>query len=290
MTRKALNIFIISVVSLIILSMTASMIVFADAETYNKTQNSENTLSAETVNSTSTNSYTEMTVCVSRVDYYKDNTLSGNPIGSKVFGDTVYAEQNSTGISRIYNQTGALLGYCESVALIDKSVKLFIEVPYAWNSDGQISKLVDLRKYMMIFDAQIICDEDEPILIQYYTMLKLFEVASAFYSELGYTLVVEKAYLPESSAKNETCCSTCSHASGASLTLKMLKKGASKTEDIPLREQEGISNSPISTFAKLLEDYDLIRDRESNCFYDTDHKAYMPTDYDLSSPLYSAWK
>ncbi len=294
MTRKALNIFIISVVSLIIVSMAASMLVFATASSYNKIENTSNasdqSAPAEPMNTTSLTSYKEMTVCVSRVDYYKDNTLSGNPIGSKVFGDIVYAEQNSTGISRIYNQTGALLGYCKSVALIDSSVKLFVEVPYVWNSDGQVSKLVDIRKYMIIFDAQIICGEDEPVLMQYDTMLKLFEVAGKFYSELGYTLVIEKAYVPESDTQNDTCCSVCSHATGASVTLKMLKKGASKTETIPLYEHEGIVNSPVSAFTKLLEDYALIRDQSSDCFYDTDHEAYMPTDYDLSSPLYSVWK
>ena len=290
MSRRILNIFIISVVSLIIVSVTASMLVFATAPLYNKTENTANLSPAEPLNTSSLTSYKEMTVCVSRADYYKDNTLSGSPIGSKVFGDTVFAEQNSVGISRIYNQIGALLGYCRSVELVDSSVKLFVEVPYAWNSDGQISRLVDIRKYAEIFDAQIIYDEDMPILIQYDTMIKLFEVAEKFYSDLGYTLVLEKAYIPESKIPRDLCCTFCSHATGASLALKMLKKGASKTESIPFYEHEELPSSPVSSFIKLLEDYSLIHDESSDCFYDADCTAYMTTDYDISSPLYSVWK
>jgi hypothetical protein len=290
MTRRLLNIFIISVVSLIIVSTAASMLVFATASSYNKTECPDKTDSAIQTNSTATASYTEMKVCVERIDYYKDNTLSGNPIGSKFFGEIVYAEQNSTGISRIYNKTGALLGYCESVALIDSSIKIFVELPYTWNSDGQVSKLVDLRKYILIFDVPLIYDEDEPIILQYDTMLRLFEAANAFYTELGYTLVLEKAYIPESKIPEATCCTTCSHATGASLTLKMLKIGSSKTEAIPRYSQDQIPNSSVSPFTKLLEDYALIRDEDSDCFYDTDYEAYMPTDHDLSSPIYSIWK
>ncbi|MBE6607402.1 MAG: hypothetical protein E7633_02430 [Ruminococcaceae bacterium] len=281
MSKKILNIFIISVISLIIVSAAASLLALA-ASSYTEHKKLS---SPENNNPAPAASYVEMIVCVSRVEYYKDNTLSGNPIGFKVFGDKVYAEQNSTGISRIYNQTGALLGYCKSVSLMNSSVKLFVEVPYAWNSEGQISRLVDVRKYAEIFDARIIYSDDEPILIQYDTMIKLFEVADKFYSELGYTLVIEKAYIPQSKISEE-CCLVCSHASGASLTLKMLKKGASKTEAIPYYEHEGLDSSPVSAFTKLLEDYSLIHDESSDCFYDADYTAYMITDYDLSSPVY----
>ena len=276
MSRKILNIFIISVISLIIVSGAASLFVFA-ASSYN--QNKKST-PAETLNTASTESYVEMVVCVRRLDYYKDNTLSGNPIGTKLFGETLYAQQNSVGISRIYNNSGALLGYCKSYMLIDKSAKFFVEVPYAWNSDGQVSRLVDIRKYAEIFDAKIIYNEDEPTLIQYDTMLKLFEVAGKFYSELGYTLVLEKAYIPESKLGNKICCSVSSHATGAALTLKMLKKGASITESVP----------SDSSFSRLLEDYGLIHDESTNCFYDADFKAFMVTDYDTSSQMYYVWK
>lgn len=274
MSRKILNIFIISVISLIIVLSAASLLVFA-ASSYNQDKKS----SAQTVNNTSTDSYTEMIVCVSRLDYYKDNTLSGNPIGSKLFGETLYAQQNSVGISRIYNKSGALLGYCRSYMLIDKSAKLFVEVPYAWNSDGQVSRLVDIRKYAEIFDAQIIFPENEPMLIQYDTMLKLFEVADAFYLDLGYTLVLERAYIPESKLDRDPCCTVCSHATGAALTLKMLKKGASVTESVPTD----------SSFTRLLEDYGLLHD-SSDCFYDTDFNSFMTTDYDTSSYTYYVWK
>ena len=276
MSRKILNIFIISVISLIIASGAASLLVFA-ASSYN--QNKKITPD-EAMNTLSTESYVEMVVCVRRLDYYKDNTLSGNPIGAKLFGETLYAQQNSVGISRIYNKSGALLGYCRSYMLIDKSAKLFVEVPYAWNSDGQVSRLVDIRKYAEIFDAQIIYSEDEPMLVQYDTMLKLFEVAGKFYSELGYTIVLEKAYVPESKLGDRFCCSVCSHATGATLTLKMLKKGASLTESIPSE----------SSFARLLEDYGLLHDESTDCFYDADFKAFMTTDYDTSSYLYYIWK
>lgn len=275
MSRKILNIFIISVISLIIVYSAASLLAFA-ASSYNQ----DKKCGAQTVNNTSAESHTEMIVCVRRLDYYKDNTLSGNPIGSKLFGETLYAQQNSVGISRIYNKSGALLGYCRSYMLIDKSAKLFVEVPYAWNSDGQISRLVDVRKYAEIFDAQIIYNEDEPILVQYDTMLKLFEVADAFYLDLGYTLVLEGAYIPESKLGNKPCCTVCSHATGAALTLKMLKKGASVTESIPTD----------SSFSRLLEDYGLLHDESTDCFYDTDFSSFMTTDYDTSSHTYYVWK
>ena len=276
MSRKMLNIFIISVISLIIVYSAASLLVFA-ASSYN--QNKKITPD-EAMNTTVAESYVEMIVCADRLDYFRDNTLSGNPIGSKLFGETLYAQQNSVGISRIYNKSGALLGYCKSSMLIDKSAKLFVEVPYAWNSGGQVSRLVDIRKYAEIFDAQIIYNEDEPMLVQYDTMLKLFEVAGKFYSELGYTLVLEKAYVPESKLGDNPCCSTCSHATGAALTLKMLKKGASLTESIPAD----------SSFSRLLEDYGLIHDKSSSCFYDADSSSFMTTDYDTSSYLYYVWK
>lgn len=276
MSRKTLNIFIISVISLIIVSSAASLLVFA-ASSYNQ---NKKIAPAEPLNTTVAESYVEMIVCVRRLDYYKDNTLSGNPIGSKLFGETLYAQQNSVGISRIYNKSGALLGYCRSYMLIDKSAKLFVEVPYAWNSNGQVSRLVDIRKYAEIFDAQIIYNEDEPALIQYDTMLKLFEVAGKFYSELGYTLVLEKAYIPESKLGDKLCCSSCSHATGAALTLKMLKKGASLTESVPAE----------SSFTRLLEDYGLLHDESTDCFYDADFKAFMTTDYDTSSQTYYVWK
>lgn len=276
MSRKILNIFIISVISLIIVSSAASLLVFA-AASYNQNKKSS---PAEALNTTVAESYVEMVVCVRRLDYYKDNTLSGNPIGAKLFGETLYAQQNSVGISRIYNKSGALLGYCKSYMLIDKSAKLFVEVPYAWNSDGQVSRLVDIRKYAEIFDAQIIYNEDEPMLIQYDTMLKLFEVADEFYSELGYTIVLEKAYIRESSLGSKLCCSVCSHATGSALTLKMLKKGASITEGVPSE----------SSFTRLLEDYGLIHDESTDCFYDADFKAFMTTDYDTSSQMYYVWK
>ena len=111
-------------------------------------------------------------------------------------------------------------------------------------------------------------------------MLKLFEVAGKFYSELGYTLVLEKAYVPESKLGDNPCCSTCSHATGAALTLKMLKKGASLTEAVPAD----------SSFSRLLEDYGLIHDKSSSCFYDADSSSFMTTDYDTSSYLYYVWK
>ena len=276
MSRKTLNIFIISVISLIIVYSAASLLVFA-ASSYN--QNKKITPD-EAMNTTAAESYVEMIVCVRRLDYFRDNTLSGNPIGSKLFGETLYAQQNSVGISRIYNKSGALLGYCKSSMLIDKSAKLLVEVPYAWNSDGQVSRLVDIRKYAEIFDAQIIYNEDEPMLVQYDTMLKLFEVADKFYSEFGYTLVLEKAYVPESKLDKDPCCASPSHATGATLTLKMLKKGASLTE----------SASSDSSFTRLLEDYGLIHDVSSSCFYDADSSSFMTTDYDISSYLYYVWK
>ncbi len=287
MKRKTLSIILISAALLLTVSLTASLIAFASPPSASVINNTEdNPAPTGPINS----ALTEMKVCTEWVAYYKDIEMGGNPIGRKNFGEAVLAEEDEEveSVMRIYNESGALLGYCDKNALVPKNAAFYAEVPLMWNEEGQISRLVDLRKYAMIFDAPIICDDDRVILIQYDTMLKLFDVAEKFYSDLSYTLVIENAYLSASAVESGVCCGL-SHSNGAHLTLKMLKIGESETEEIPLLDISDPSGEKLSVFASLLSDYSFISESGS-CFYDSDYESYMHTELDMSSITYSIWE
>ncbi len=286
MKRKAFHTFLLSVAFLLIISFATSAIVFANSYLHTQKYNSAQ---VSPINEKSSKR-TEMKVCVQSMKYYKDITLSGSPIDSKKFEDIVHAEKISAEIMCIYNKNGVMLGYCKASELVKKEAKFFAEIPCQWNESGHISNLVDLRKYILIFDAQVVCNEDKPVLVQYDTAIKLFKAAEEIKTSYGYTLCVNKAYIPASSASSETCCSIRAHSKGASLTLSILKNGESVSERIPVYEDETSESPVISSIAKLLAEFSLIRDSESDCFYDADYQSYITTDHDMSSLIYSIWE
>ena len=287
MKRKAFNTFLISIVSLlIIISFTAESIAFANAYL----ASSKNAAPEVLALTQKSSARVEMKVCVQTMRYYKNTALSGNPVDTKKFGDVVFAEKVDESIMCIYNKNGAMLGYCESKNLVSKDAKFFAEIPYEWNSSGQISNLVDLRKYILIFGADVICDSDEPVLIQYDTATKLFRAASEIKKAHGYTLCVDEAYVPASEASSEKCCTLCSHSKGCVLTLSVLKNGESISEKIPLYDEENTASNVASKLTKLLADFSLLRDAESDCFYDADHESYISSDHGKSSLIYSVWE
>lgn len=286
MKRKALSSFLISIASLLIISLAATSIAFASSYLYISNDKTEQA----SLLGAKSSSRTEMKVCVQIMKYYKDTSLGGSPLDTKKLGDTVYAEKVSGDVMCIYNKNGAMLGYCKASELVKKDAKFFAEIPYEWNEDGQISNLVDLRKYILIFDADVICDTDKPVLVQYDTAIKLFKAAKEIKASYGYTICVDKAYIPSSHASSETCCEVCSHAKGASLTLSILKNGESVSEKIPVYEDENAVSPVSSKLTKLLADFSLMRDSQSDCFYDADHLSYISTDHDTSSLIYSIWE
>lgn len=231
----------------------------------------------------------KMKVCSEKMNYYQNASFEGDAIGEKTFGYVLYAEEYSDGVMRIYTENGAVLGYCEASALIGADAMFFAEIPYEWNESGQVSKLVDIRKYIMLFDADLLCDSETPILIQYDTMLKLFDAAKSFSISFGYKLMIEKAYIPSSNGSGCKCLSACPHASGACIALSMVKKGESTSVSIPIYADETAEILVDSEFAELLAKFSLIHG-DSGCFYDSSYSSYMITDHDLSSLIYSIWE
>ncbi len=292
MKRKAFKTFLVSIVSLLIISLAASGVVFAST-LYRSTpsDDSENSEKISVLN-TEGSSYVAMKVCVQTMNYYKSASLSGTPVPNpKRFGDVVYISSDDIGkeIVCIYTISAGSyvnLGHCEASSLVKKETGFYAEIPQEWNDEGQISNLVDLRKYIRIFDAKVTCSEDEPVLVQYDTALKLFKAAKKINDTYGYTLCVDNAYVPMS--KEQSCCDVCSHSTGASLMLSILKKGESVSEKIPV--YEGTSSTVVNKISKLLADYSITRSKESDCFYDEDYLSYMSTDHDMSSLIYSIWE
>ena len=64
-----------------------------------------------------------------------------------------------------------------------------------------------IHLYHILTNSFNICQESN---IFFNKSLMIFEVAGEFYSELGYTLVLEKAYVPESKLEDKSCCTSCS--------------------------------------------------------------------------------
>ena len=226
-----------------------------------------------------------MKVCTEKMNYYRNESFEGAPLGTKKFGDVVYAEDAENGVFRIYNKTGNMLGYCSASSLVDQNARFFGE--FAWKSDastGKVSKLVDLRKYILIFDSSVKCDEDTCIAVQYDTALKLFRAAKEIYESYEYVLSVEAAHTREACSCGED------HSNGGALTLKITKKGESQSESIPVYENEGTPNQTIGKIAKILADNSLIRIAETDCFADADSSSYLPTVIDYSAITYSVWE
>ncbi len=294
MKRKALNTFLVLIVSLLIISLAASGVIFASSSY--RSEDSEHSESSEKVSvlNTKSSSYIAMKVCVQTMNYYQNANLEGNPVPNpKKFGDTVYVSSNDIGkdVVCIYTISAGnyfILGHCKASSLVKKDAEFYAEVPQEWNDEGQISNLVDLRKYIRIFGAKVNCDGDKPILVQYDTVLKLFKAAKEINDTYGYTLCVDKAYIPESQATSESCCDICSHSTGASLMLSILKSGESASEKIPI--YEGTSSTAVNKISKLLADYSLLRSGASDCFYDADYASYVSTDHNMSSLTYSVWE
>ena len=297
MKRKAYGTFLILTASLLIISLAASCIVFASA--YIHTIENEEVAVSESSSRAAVR--TEMKVCVPSMKYYKNSALSGNPLDSKKFGEIVFAQKISDGVMCIFNKNGAMLGYCRDSDLVKTSAKYFAEIPYEWNEDGKVSQLVDLRKYILIFGADVTCDDSDPVLVQYETAVKLFGAAKEISEMYGYKLCVDSAYVPESLLPDESCCTLCSHSTGAVLTFSLspLEQGESADDEgIVAQENEGTNEGEtkppvpptLSEVVSILARYSLLRDGESYCFYDADFESYISTDHDMSSLTYSIWE
>lgn len=283
---------LITVSCMLALSVTASSFIFASNLSDKEISDTADVYADSITKAT----YVPMKVCVEKMNYYRNETLDGSAF-TKKFGDIVYVSSSDIGkdVMCIHTLSGnnyVVLGYCRSSSLVKADSLFFAEVPEQWNSEGQISKLVDLRKYIRIFDAKIICDESVTLLIQYDVAVRLFEVAEEIYGKSGYTLCVDLAYIPESEIPEEDmrCCTECMHSTGACLTLSILKKGEQTPISIPVYADPESEAPRQGEISKLLEDYSFIRSGESDCFYDADHDNYISSDLDLSSLIYLIWE
>lgn len=268
MKIKIIGVFL--ALAICLLNVTLS---FAATDTLSATQTADKSASTRAVR-------TAMKVCVEKMNYYKNASLTGAPLGTKKFGEIVYCESADEGVVCIYNKSGNMLGYCELFSLVSQDAKFFAEIPQKTNEARQISKLVDLRKYILIFGAKVNCDESEPILIQYDTAMKLFRAAKEINETFDCTLNVEKAYIQIANGCEKD------HSTGAVLTLSITKRGESTSEKIPVYEDD----MTLGKISKVLSDHSLIRTGETDCFYDADIESYIPTSLDMSSLTYSVWE
>ena len=261
-----------------------------------------------------------MKVCIEKMSYYKNESFEGSAIGTRKFGEIVYAEDMGGNIARIYNKSGNMLGYCSMFSLVDENARFIAEFPWQRDvSSGKISKLVDLRKYVEIFEASVTCNENDYVAIQYDTAMKLFRAARSIYDECGYILNVSVAH--------SASCTGCSedHKTGGVLTLTITKDGESVSESIPLYMEDDIVEIPsvyetgdtvedpsanegedsvedpsdteetpparaLSRVAQILADNSLIRVGETDCFADADLASYISTVINSSSVTYTVWE
>ncbi len=254
-----------------------------------------------------------MKVCVEKMSYYRNEIFEGSALGSKKFGEIVYAEDAGGNVARIYNKSGNMLGYCSMFHLVTEDVRFIAEFP--WRTDtatSQVSKLVDLRKYIDVFEAKVTCSDSDYVAIQYDTAIKLFRAARTIYDECGYILNVSVAH-------TSSCTCAEDHKTGGILTLTITKTGSNVVESIPLyadtvaiNEDDTITDpstdpstdtttdpdaTPDSTpdralsrIAQILADNSLIRVSETDCFADADNSSYISTVIDPSTVTYSVWE
>lgn len=226
-----------------------------------------------------------MKVCVEKMSYYKNESFEGSALGTKKFGDTVYVEDAGGGVVRIYNKNGNMLGYGSASAIVSQDARFFAEFPQKTDAtSGKISRLVDLRKYITIFDASVNCDNDNCVAVQYDTATKLFRAASEIYSQYEYTLNVKIAH------SSDVCTCGEDHSTGGVLLLTVTKRGENVEENIPLYENEGTAEQTLGKIAKILSDNALIRIGESDCFADADNASYLPNVIKQSDITYSVWE
>lgn len=269
----------------ILLTLLICVLLFTSvlAKTSELRENADSALTFDT--STPKAVRSPMRVCVEKMNYYKNESFEGSAVGTKKFGDIVYAEDAGNNVVCIYNKNGSKLGYCSASSLVDQNAHFFAEFPHSTDlSSGKVSKLVDLRKYILIFNANVTCDEESYVAIQYDTAIKLFRAAKDIYDQYGYTVNVKGSHM------SDTCTCGGDHSTGGVLQLTITKRGENTSESIPLYENEGTPNQTVGKIAKVLADNSLIRVGESDCFADADNSSYMSTVIDPNSVTYSVWE